>query len=371
MFVGPDLFNPPAHQGWITITPSLTLSGEYNDNLFLTSRGRRDDAVFRITPGVTLTMRRPSYRFSAGFNTSGELYLQEDELNGFGKSTNLYADWFYQVSPTVTFALTDDFVFSQDTNTITTGGVSAGRQDAWRNTLTPSVRWQATPNTGLGLFASHTIIRFEENAGDLRDSNTYRLGLTADHRLTARLTGVLGIEGAYLDISGEPSAWTVTPRVGLTYDVTPTLRAFGSAGPTLIERDGDTTVTPAITVGLTQTFKFGFLQAGYDRAVVAETFGVSDRHAFFGSLVVPTLQRGLQLEFTPRYTIVEPEGSNSGDTVKTLSLHLTARYQIVRNISVIGSYTFFQQTFDRSGNGDIDQNRVFLGLQYAYPISIY
>jgi len=38
---------------------------------------------------------------------------------------------------------------------------------------------------------------------------------------------------------------------------------------------------------------------------------------------------------------------------------------------VIGSYTFFHQTFDRSRNADIDQNRVFFGLQYAYPISIY
>src|SRR5687767_10159705 len=81
VFVGPDLFNPPAHQGWITLTPSVTLSGEYNDNLFLTSRSRRDDVVFSISPGVTLSMRRPNYRFSAGFHTSGELYLNEDELN--------------------------------------------------------------------------------------------------------------------------------------------------------------------------------------------------------------------------------------------------------------------------------------------------
>src|SRR5688500_5436438 len=27
-FVGPDLFQPPAHQGWITIAPSFTLSAE-------------------------------------------------------------------------------------------------------------------------------------------------------------------------------------------------------------------------------------------------------------------------------------------------------------------------------------------------------
>jgi hypothetical protein len=371
VFVGPDLFNPPAHQGWITITPSLTLSAEYNDNIFLSSGNRKDDVVFGITPGVTLTMRRPNYRLSTGFRASGQLYLDESELNDFGKSTRFFADWSYQMSPTVSFALVDDFVYSRDSSEITSGGVSVGgQQDAWRNTITPSARWQATQNTGLSLYASHTIIRLEENTESERDSDTFRLGLIADHQLTARLTGTLGIEGAYIDASGEPSAWGVTPKVGLSYAVTPTLRVFGNAGPTFLERGSDTSVTPAVSVGLTQTYKFGFLQLGYDRAVTADTIGVSDSQIFFGSLVVPTLLRGLQLEFTPRYAIVDPE-ERGRETVDTLTLNLTAKYRIVRNISVIGSYTFFHQTFDRTRNADLDQNRVFLGLQYAYPISIY
>ena len=371
VFVGPDLFNPPAHQGWITVTPSFTLSGSYNDNLFLTSRDRRDDGVIGFTPGLTLSMRRPNYRLAAGFHTSGELFLQEDQLSDFGKETNFFADAFYQISPTVTFTLSDQFVFSRDSNALTSGGVSVGRQDAWRNTLTPSVRWQATPGTGFNLLASYTVLRFQENDSGLLDSDTYRLGLSADHRLTARLTGTAGVDVAYFDVADEPSAWTFTPRVGLIYDFTPTLRAYASAGPTVIERDGDTTLDASVSAGLVQRFKFGSLQLGYDRSVVAETIGISNVNAFFGSLIVPTLLRGLQLEFTPRYAIVEPERSGSADTVKTLTLNLSATYQIVRNISVIGSYTFFQQTFDRSRNGDIDQNRVFLGLQYAFPIAIY
>jgi hypothetical protein len=38
---------------------------------------------------------------------------------------------------------------------------------------------------------------------------------------------------------------------------------------------------------------------------------------------------------------------------------------------MIGAYTFFHQTDDRRGIGDIDQNRVFLGVQYAFPINFY
>jgi predicted porin len=118
------------------------------------------------------------------------------------------------------------------------------------------------------------------------------------------------------------------------------------------------------------------LQIGYDRAVTAETTGLSDRQAVFASFVVPALTRGLQLEFTPRYTIVDSDvagntSNTNGETLKTLTLTLQATYQIARNISLIGSYTYYRQTTTDKSIGDIDQNRVFLGVQYAFPINFY
>jgi hypothetical protein len=110
---------------------------------------------------------------------------------------------------------------------------------------------------------------------------------------------------------------------------------------------------------------------------VAETVGTSDRQAIYGSLGVSTLVRGLLLEFTPRYTIVDQDRTlttrPSHDTIKTLTLRVNATYQLARNISLIGSYTFYQQTTERSrgSDEDIDQNRVFFGVQYAFPITIY
>jgi hypothetical protein len=177
------------------------------------------------------------------------------------------------------------------------------------------------------------------------------------------------------DARGESDAWTYTPTLGLIYDITPTLRATFTGGPSLIDRDGDTTLTPAITAGLTQTFQFGSVGVGYDRAVVAEAVGLSDRQSFYAALDVPTLVRGLQFGFVPRYSIVDRDvsGNVSGNdsTIKTLTLSLRATYQIARSISLIGSYTFYQQTDSRGGDRDIDQNRVFLGVQYAFPINIY
>src|SRR5262249_13154273 len=201
-----------------------------------------------------------------------------------------------------------------------------------------------------------------------------------DHRLTQRLTGGLTLDVAYIDVEHERPVWTYTPAVSLAYDITRTLRGYVNIGPTIATQNGKTTVAsePSIGAGLQQTFKFGSLSVGYDRAVTAETIGgVSDRQAAFGSVQVLTLLRGLTVDFTPRYTIVDTNFTNNqsttrrSDTVKTLTLTLNATYQIARNISVIGSYTFYRQSSDRGTVDDADQNTVYLGLQYAFPITIY
>jgi hypothetical protein len=376
IFVGPDLFNPPAQQGWLTLTPSLTLSGEYNDNVLLDSRDRRSDFILGLTPGLTLGVRRPGFRLLAGYNVRGHLFVKESELSGFGKEQRFFSTLFYQVSPRLTLTLSDHFILAKESNVITSAGVSAGRRDSLQNILTPALRWQATATTGFSLLASHRIIRFQDSGrdSDTRDSDTYRAALGVDRRLTARLTGRASFEVAYIDVKDEPSARTYTPTVGVSYDITPTLRGSVRGGPSIVERSGDTTLSPSLRAALTQAFKFGSLQAGYDRSVTAETIGLSDRQAVFASLVVPTLMRGLLLEFTPRYSVVDRDVADTnrngdGDTIKTLTFNLRAVYQIARNISLIGSYTFFQERRDE--RGDIDQNRIFLGVQYAYPINFY
>jgi hypothetical protein len=368
--IGPDLFNPPAHQGWITVTPSFTLSAEYNDNLFLSSEGRKSDVSIGLTPGVTLTMRKPEYRLAAGYNTTGQFFLQESDLNGFGEEQNFFADASYQISPRLSFSVGDRFAFGRGTSGLTTGGVSVGFQESWRNTFTPRLGWQATPTTGLELVASHTILRFSEGA---EDSDTYRLALGMNRALTPRLTGTLSAGVAYFTFEEQPSAWTYTPTLGFSYAVTPTLRASVAGGPTVIDRDGETAITPSVAVGLTQAFRFGSASVGYDRAVTAETVGISDRQAVFASLDVPTLRRGLQLGLTARYAIVDTDVSGVDGTIKTITLGVRGAYQIARSISVIGSYSFFRQTDqnESSLSRDVDQNRVFLGLQYAFPITIY
>ena len=367
---GPDLFYPPAPRGRLQITPSLTLSGEFNDNVGARETGRRSDFIGALSPGITLTAQQPQYRIFAGYNTSAEFYARDSDRNEIGKRHRLFGDVFYRSSPRLTFTVTERFIFDRNTDLVTASGVSTGRRDAYRNTITPGLRYQATPLTALRMNASYTLLRFDESedvVSGAEDSDTYRVSLGAERVFTPRLLGTADFGFAYFNIEDEPEAYTYTPRVGLEYQITQTMRGRISAGPNILQQDGDVEVLPAVTVGLEKAYRWGRVLAGYDRAITADGIGITDRHSVLGIVSVRTLARGLVVEFTPRYTMAEVQ-RDSDREVQALSLNLRAVYRIARGFSLVGSYTFFHQTSDR-GFIEYDQNRVFLGLQYAYPIS--
>jgi hypothetical protein len=366
-FVGADLFNPPAHRGWITLTPSIAIQAEYNDNLDSTSRDKIDDVIVNIIPGFILSMQRPEYRLLAGYNFSAAFYANETERNEPFERQQLFVDAFYRFSPRVSFALGDRFIYDQETSVVSPGRISAGTRDSYRNTLAPRLDLQTGPVTTLSLLASYTLLRFGGDDSDAQDSDNYRAGLAMEHRFTPRFVGILGAGVAYLEPEEDPATTTVTPRIGFEYQLTPTLRAFANGGPTFIDVDGDRFIRPAFQVGIDQDFRLGTLRIGYDRAVTSETVGVTDRQIAYATFRVLTLRRGLELSVTPQYTHADTEDLGDDRVIDTYSVNLGASYVLGRGFRLFAAYTFFAQR--ERGTGEIDQNRVTFGLQYAYPIN--
>jgi Membrane bound beta barrel domain (DUF5777) len=372
--LGPDLFNPPVPRGWITVTPTFTLSGEYNDNIFKGSENVKSDFIAGFIPGVTLSMQRPEYRLLAGYSMTSEIFAKESDQSGFANRHQLFADGFYLLSPKTRLIMRERFIHDEDTGFVNADNVSAGRRNASRNTLTLGITHDLTELTTLRASVTHNLQRFSGDS-DARDSDTIRLLLGADHQFTARLKGIAEFESAYLTVKGESDSFTQRPRVGFDYQFTQTLSAGLLAGPSILTRDGDIDIQPSFTAQLLQLFSFGSLRASYDRAITAGTFGLADRHSVAATLSVSRLVRNLLFEFTPRYTHSNFAGRETGesDNSKTdvFTLNLRATYQITQALALIGSYTFFHQK-DSNGTSDtIDQNRVFLGVQYAFPITFY
>jgi hypothetical protein len=359
-----------------TLTPSITITGEYNDNIFIDNHNKASDFIIGFTPGLALSIERPTYRLAAGYNFTAELFTQDpNESHAFDRQ-NFFLDSLWRVDPFLTLTLTDAFIFSTDTNLISREAVATGRDRALSNALAASAAWQFAPLWLLRGEASWTTERFQRQ--DLQDSDVYRIAVTTERRFSRQLTGDLGYEFGYFDIEREPKSITHTPRVGVSWQPTATIALTLRGGPSFeIKDNGDTRVTPAVAASYRQRLPFGAVGLSYDRAIgtAGGLGGTTDNQLISGFVDVTTLARGLILQFLPRYSIVESPDSNRVD-IQSFTAALQVTYRLTAWMSLIGGYQFFHQ---RSGStavsaigtpiaNDADQNRVFFGVQFGYPI---
>ena len=369
------LLAPSAQRGPVTLTPSISVSEEYNDNLFINNQTRQWDLITGFSPAITLFVNRPAYQLSGGYSFTAELYQRETRFNNAFNHQNLLASGLYQATPQLTLTAADRFSLDRNTNLVAAQSFATGRQESWSNTFTPGMAWQMTPRTSLNLGATHALLRFKGTGGGF-DSDTYGFQSSLGHTLTPRLTGTIGYGFTYLDLRGrEENSKTHTPTLGASYHFTPSLTGTASGGPAITELGGKTFVTPSATASLVQALQFGTASVAYSRAVsVAGGFGgTTETQAVSGTLTLSALRRGLLVVFSPAYSIAESVSSRQTERVdvRALTLNLAVTYQIAESVSVFGGYTFFQQrTGGSSTTGvDADQSRIRFGLQFGYPIN--
>lgn len=359
----------------LTITPSLTLTGEYNDNIFLDNRNKVSDFIIGFTPGIAVVVERPTYRLGAGYNFTAELFTTEtSESHAFDRQ-NFWLDTLWRVDPHLTLSLTDTFIFSTDTNLVSSSGVSTGRDRALSNTLGGGVAWEFAPLWTLRSGASWTAERFQRNV--LEDSDTYKINAGVERRVSPQITVDGGYEFGYFDIQNEPATTTHTPKVGVVWRPFSTVTLTLRGGPTIEIQDHDTRVTPAVTASYRQRVPFGAVGLSYDREVgtAGGLGGTTHNQLISGFVDVITLVRGLTVQFLPHYSIVESSRGDNID-VRSFTMPLQATYRVTSWMSLVAGYQFFYQRSDSNTDAilgttianDADQNRVFFGVQFGYPI---
>ena len=153
---------------------------------------------------------------------------------------------------------------------------------------------------------------------------------------------------------------------------TPTLTGTLTAGPTVIVTRHDSTVGPYVNAYLTQRFAWGSASAYFNRSVgtAGGLGGTTENTSLGGVLQATTLLRNLVLELAPRYTIAESVGGGGAVNVHSFTVDLRAAYRVTHWLAAVGGYRFFQQRAESALSTlarDVDQNRVFFGLEFGWP----
>jgi len=375
------LLGPSTQRGPLTLTPSLGIVEEYNDNVFLNNQNRVWDFITTFSPTLTLAINQPSFQLNAGYSFSSAIYAKETQLTNAFENQNFIAAGLYRVSPALTLTASESFVLSNYTNltsatssTSAQGGFSTGRQKSWNNTFNPAMSWQMSPANSLSLGVSYSALRFEGSGVGI-DSDTYQFQSLLTHTFTPRFSGNVGYTFTYLDDQVFANSTNHTPTVGFSYRLTPTLTGSVTGGATISQIQGDTFVNPSGSVSLAQLWQFGSASVQYSRYVaVAGGFGgTTDTQTASGILTLSTLLRGLIVAFSPTYSNAESLRSVQGNRaeVQSFTLALDATYRINQYTSIFAGYTYFWQRTGRSSTSqfDADQNRVRVGIQFGYPFT--
>ena len=380
------LLGAPPEPAPITLVPSIAVSEEYTDNLFLDNRQRQSEFITALSPTLALFVERPSYRLSAGYSFAGQLYARESRFNNAVDRQNFVANAFYQPTPRLSLSAFDSFALNRDTNLVATRGFATGRQESWSNTVGAGVTYQISRPSSVSVSATYGVLRFlgadtTSAAAGGADSDTYKLQGIFERVVTRRLTAIGSYGFAYFDFLGQAdNAMTHTPSVGVAYHVTPTLLASVSGGPSITLVGGETLVNPAVTARLLETWRLGSASVQYTRTVdIAGGFGgPTETQTVSAVVALPTWQRGMVAVISPAYVIAESLGgrrtASSGNLdIKAFTLPVGVTYRLNRFTSLFAGYTFFRQRTGSASSGavDVDQNRVRFGLQFGYPFALY
>jgi hypothetical protein len=367
----------------ITLLPTITLSEEYNDNILLDNRNRTWDLITGITPGLNLIWESRTHRLVAGYNFTAELYLRDPGRDNAFNTQNFTLDAMWRASERLTLTAADTLTATTDTNLISPSGVSVGRNRSWGNTLTGGAAYKFDEFTTAHGGASYAVQRYSRR--ELDDSDVYHAFVFLDRTLTRYVRGSVGYDFGYFDIEHEDRVTTHTPKVGVSWQLTPTITLAVNGGPTFeVHDNGDSRVAPTVTATYEQTVKFGSVGLGFDRQVATAggLGGVTDNTSVYGHIDVITFARGLTLSFAPRYSWVKSPRNvrslnNERIDITSLTLPLQATYRLTAWMAAVARYQFYQQRTaheirDTAGNlfaADADQNRLFVGLQFGYPIT--
>ncbi len=132
----------------MTLTPSVTVSEEFNDNVFLDNTRKEWDLITRITPGVSFEVGEPT---------------RHPELDHFFDAHSLIADALWKATSRLTLNAFETFTLTTDTNLVSQESVATGRNRSYSNYIGAGASYQLDRLTTVRGGGSWILQRFQSD----------------------------------------------------------------------------------------------------------------------------------------------------------------------------------------------------------------
>jgi hypothetical protein len=382
----------------LVVTPQLSVSEEYNDNIFFTEDAE-DDFITSITPGLTVQYQQPRFTAFLSATTSAQLFARHTSENDWANTQSGVLTTSYRATPRLAFTLSDLVSRVRATRTGTLplaeappagpGGAPPPaepppsfeastllpRGEALSNVLTVQSSYALTRRWTGALMYSNGLSSFSDPSGR-NLSNTG--GLQATYKWTPELVVNGGYSYTRFTLTDAADTDNHTVTLGGAYTVAQSWSVNAIAGlyvnqPVQSGADEGTgvadSVGPVFSVTLAKTFEHASVLAGVSQGVTtsAGVSGVSQTTAVFLQYQQQFTQN-LSGGVRANYSHFDADPSFN---VAVANVGLT--YALWRSISVGLSYSYQWSDANESGanetgSGAIDSNLVLLSVTASYPL---
>ncbi|HMK56987.1 MAG TPA: outer membrane beta-barrel protein [Dissulfurispiraceae bacterium] len=267
---------------------SLSLSEQYNDNIFLTNRDKVSDYITLVAPALSLSTRTAQSDILVNYSPTFNFYKDNSDQNSTSHAAS--AVGHYRATDKLTLGLSDTFVSTREAAAIRAvqgaGPISTSGERITTNTLAGDLAYRITAKISLLANAGYTYTDTQTGTDDV---SSYTGGLGATYLYNSRTTFRINATYTFFDYKTSSNSNSSSYIAGVNYRLTPTLviDAFGGVVITKVDEPKRTNTGFTGGVSATKTFERGTASISYLQSVIA---GVES--------TTPVKQQTLTLRYT-------------------------------------------------------------------------
>lgn len=389
---------PTLHAAEWVAEPSVTLRGEYDDNIRLTSLDHDDVWGTIVDPSLILSRRTELWDLNATGRVRAAWYSGDEDLDTVDNFLDLAAERrFERGSLEASAGLANDTTLQNEYLDIDTGLV-INQIDRSRRSARLAGQYMFTEATWVEASVDYSQVEYD---GGLRfgllDYDYLTPGLRIIHQLnpTTQVFGILSHARVDYDTASELESKTDSLQLGAAYDITEVWKVSGSVGmrrtetsslvPNAVPRPGLEFLFPFIydvvyetrdseTTGLvydaslTREFETGSLKLSASRSIIPSSTGSDTETTRID--INGTRRFGTQL--WAQLAVSYYQSDTVGDIrtradVDRYRIAPSLTWKLDRDLSLRAGYAYTHVKRDVAVDDTADSNMAFVSLGYSWP----
>jgi hypothetical protein len=376
----------------LNLTPSLSLSERYDDNIFQTSTDKETDFVTIVTPGIQLRYQPASDTLlELDYRTDFEFFAQNTEQNQIGQRGTLR--FSSPITPFLSLTMSDSLIITEEPGDRfveideVTGLRSISQENRGqtvRNRAVATLQALLSARSTLSLLFD-SLIEDVENVSEV-DEYRYTLGAELGYSTNVRRGSLVRLfyDATFHNFSAnapllpgqseQPNFQVHTFNVGYLHPFSPTLVGDASVGYAMTTSDAaaeDDHTAFVANLGLTKTLREGNISFRYRRSL---TSGRGEGGSVLADTFTLAILTGLTSKITAgissNLSFFDFQESEDEDrTFWTIRPKLS--YQMLRFWQLSFDYDFSITNFDISTRADRTEHRLTFASQFTIRQALF